>query len=142
VRAETRTTTQRLLKVVQRPDVYREVVIRSAGAPVVLSVWNGSPGLPAVLFLPGTMTHPLFHEEFLDALARARVTAVGVHAQGHGNSPRVRRPRKPALTVEHGGRRVRGWGRARRSSPYAEASWELLPSPWGTERMACSRWWL
>jgi alpha-beta hydrolase superfamily lysophospholipase len=91
-RIGTRTTAQRLLNAVQRPDVYREEVLRSASAPIVLSVWDGNPHLPAVLFLPGTMTHPLFYEEFLDALARAGITAVGLHAQGHGKSPRVRRP--------------------------------------------------
>jgi alpha-beta hydrolase superfamily lysophospholipase len=87
-----RTATDRLLNAVQRPDAYREVVIGSAGAPIALSVWNGWPGRPAVVFLPGTMTHPLFYEEFLDALDRAGITAVGVHPQGHGKSPRVRRP--------------------------------------------------
>jgi alpha-beta hydrolase superfamily lysophospholipase len=87
-----RTGTERRLNAVQRPDAYREVVIGSAGAPIVLSVWNGWPGRPAVVFLPGTMTHPLFYEEFLDALNRAGITAVGVHPQGHGKSPRVRRP--------------------------------------------------
>ena len=87
-----RTATDRLLNAVQRPDAYREVIIRSAEAPIVLSVWDGRPGQPAIVFLPGTMTHPLFYEEFLDALNRAGLTAVGVHAQGHGKSPRVHRP--------------------------------------------------
>ena len=87
-----RTATQRLLNAVQRPDAYREVVLRSAEAPIVLSVWDGQPDRAAVVFLPGTMTHPLFYEDFLDALNRAGITAVGVHSQGHGKSPRVRRP--------------------------------------------------
>jgi alpha-beta hydrolase superfamily lysophospholipase len=87
-----RSGTDRLLNKVQRPAAYREVVITSAGAPIVLSVWRGEPGRPAVVFLPGTMTHPLFYEEFLDALNRAGVTVVGVHSQGHGKSPRVRLP--------------------------------------------------
>jgi hypothetical protein len=55
---------QRLLNAVQRPQAYREVVLASGGAEVVLSVWDGSAGLPAVVFLPGTMTHPLFYEDF------------------------------------------------------------------------------
>lgn len=87
-----RTPTDRLLNHIQRPSAYREVVIISAGAPIVLSVWDGEPGRPAVVFLAGTMTHPLFYEDFLDALNRAGVTVVGVHSQGHGKSPRVDLP--------------------------------------------------
>ena len=37
------------------------------------------------------MTHPLFYEEFLDGLSRARFNVVGVHLQGHGKSPRTSR---------------------------------------------------
>ena len=87
-----RTAADRLLNAVQRPDAYREVVLRSMEVPIVLSVWDGLPDRPAVVFLPGTMTHPLFYEEFLDALNRTGITVVGVHSQGHGKSPRVRRP--------------------------------------------------
>ena len=88
-----RTDEQRTLNAVQRPEVYREVLIHSGGLPVVLSVWDGQPGAPAVLFLPGTMTHPLFYEEFLDALNRAGLTVVGLHPAGHGKSPRTHRRR-------------------------------------------------
>jgi len=84
------TREQRRLNAVQRPEAYREVLIDSAGLPVALSVWEGDPALPAVLFLPGTMTHPLFYEEFLDALNRSGHTVVGVHLAGHGKSPRLR----------------------------------------------------
>lgn len=87
-----RTSTDTLLNRVQRPNAYREVVISSAGTPIVLSVWAGHPGRASVVFLPGTMTHPLFYEEFLDALNRAGLTVVGVHSQGHGKSPRTREP--------------------------------------------------
>ena len=52
----------------QRPQAYREAVLASGGAEAVLSVWAASVGLPAVLFLPGTMTHPLFYEELPNAL--------------------------------------------------------------------------
>jgi alpha-beta hydrolase superfamily lysophospholipase len=86
-----RTPAQRTLNAVQRPDAYREVVLEGGGLPVVLSVWDGDPTAPAVLFLPGTMTHPLFYEEFLDAVNRAGHTVVGVHLAGHGKSPRARR---------------------------------------------------
>lgn len=87
-----RTTTGKLLNAVQRPDAYREVVVSSAGSPIVLSVWDGKPDQAAVVFLPGTMTHPLFYEEFLDALNRNGVNVVGVHHQAHGKSPRTRKP--------------------------------------------------
>lgn len=85
-----RTREQERLNAVQRPEAYGEVLIESAGLPVALSVWRGDPGLASVLFLPGTMTHPLFYEELLDALNRAGHTVVGVHLPGHGKSPRPR----------------------------------------------------
>lgn len=87
-----KTPTEKILNAAQRLDVYREVVISSGDTPIVLSVWDGRPGQAAVVFLPGTMTHPLFYEEFLDALNRTGLTVVGVHSQGHGKSPRARRP--------------------------------------------------
>jgi alpha-beta hydrolase superfamily lysophospholipase len=87
-----RSAEQKLLNAVQRPEAYREVVISSAGVRIVLSVWDGAVDKPVVLFLPGTMTHPLFYEEFLDALSRAGLTVAGLHGQGHGKSPRARRP--------------------------------------------------
>jgi alpha-beta hydrolase superfamily lysophospholipase len=71
--------------------VYEEVLLEASGAPVVMSVWSGEDGAAPVVFLPGTMTHPLFYEEFLDGLSRAGFNVVGVHFQGHGKSPRVRR---------------------------------------------------
>ncbi len=84
-----RTREQRLLGAVQRPDIYEEVLIESRGVPIALSIWKGNPGAPCVVFLPGTMTHPLFYEELLDGLSRAGFNVVGVHYQGHGKSPRV-----------------------------------------------------
>ncbi|HEX6934722.1 MAG TPA: alpha/beta fold hydrolase [Streptosporangiaceae bacterium] len=96
-----RSAEQRMLNAVQRPEVYREVVLDSGGARIVLSVWDGTTGMPVVLFLPGTMTHPLFYEEFLDALNRAGLTVVGLHGQGHGKSPRARRPLTFASLVEN-----------------------------------------
>ena len=96
-----RSADQKMLNAVQRPEVYREVVLRSAKAPIVLSVWDAPAGAPVVLFLPGTMTHPLFYEEFLDALNRAGLTVAGLHGQGHGKSPRVHRPLTFASLVEN-----------------------------------------
>jgi alpha-beta hydrolase superfamily lysophospholipase len=57
----------------------------------VLSIWPGDPGAPTVVFLPGTMTHPLFYKEFLEGLGRRGLSVVGVHYQGHGHSPHIRR---------------------------------------------------
>jgi alpha-beta hydrolase superfamily lysophospholipase len=68
---------------------YHETVVVSGGAPIVLSVWRGEPSAPSVVFLPGTMTHPLFYAEFLDGLNQRGLSVVGVHYQGHGKSPRV-----------------------------------------------------
>lgn len=87
-----RNADEKLLNSVQRPEAYREVVVSSAGSPIVLSVWDGQPQQAAVVFLPGTMTHPLFYEDFLDALNRDGLNVVGVHNQAHGKSPRTRRP--------------------------------------------------
>jgi alpha-beta hydrolase superfamily lysophospholipase len=84
-----RTREQRLLNAVQRPDVYEEVLIESRGVPIALSIWKGNPGAPCIVFLPGTMVHPLFYEELLDGLSRAGFNVIGVHFQGHGKSPRV-----------------------------------------------------
>jgi alpha-beta hydrolase superfamily lysophospholipase len=86
-----RTTEQRTLNAVQHPERYREALLSSAGFPLALSVWDGAPSEPVVLFLPGTMTHPLFYEEFLDALNQDGLTVVGLHLAGHGKSPRTRR---------------------------------------------------
>ncbi len=96
-----RSAEQKLLNAVQRPEAYREVVLRSAGEHIVLSVWDEPASTPTVLFLPGTMTHPLFYEEFLDALNRAGLAVAGLHGQGHGKSPRAHRPLTFASLLEN-----------------------------------------
>ena len=98
-----RTPTDKLLNRVQRVDAYEEFVVLSGGTPIVLSVWAGKPNLAVVVFLPGTMTHPLFYEEFLDGLNRAGHTVVGVHSQGHGKSPRTRQRLTLARIVANAG---------------------------------------
>ena len=82
---------QRLRNEVEHPQRYEELTITSAGVPIVLSVWRGRSGGPVAVFLPGTMTHPLFYEEFCDGLAAEGITVVGLHAEGHGKSPRIGR---------------------------------------------------
>ena len=86
-----RSRDQRLLNAVQRPEVYEEALIESSGARIALSIWKAAPDAPCVVFLPGTMTHPLFYEEMLDGIARAGFNVVGVHFQSHGKSPRSNR---------------------------------------------------
>ena len=86
-----RTKAQRLLNAVQRPEVYEEALIESLGVPIALSIWTGESGAPGVVFLPGTMIHPLFYEEFLDGLAQAGFNVLGVHYVEHGKSPRAKR---------------------------------------------------
>lgn len=71
---------------------YTEHAIQSGYATILLSVWRSAPGAPSIVFLPGTMLHPLMYDEALEALARARFNVVGVHFQGHGKSPRSREP--------------------------------------------------
>lgn len=82
---------QRLLNALQRPQAYEERLIESSGALIALSIWRSDRDAPCVVFLPGTMTHPLFYEEFLDGLAQAGFNVVGVHYAEHGKSPRVKR---------------------------------------------------
>jgi alpha-beta hydrolase superfamily lysophospholipase len=77
---------------VQHPADYREVLISSRSVPIALSVWQAPSPRAVVVFVPGTAVHPLFYEEFLDALRQSGLGVVGVHPQGHGKSPRVRRP--------------------------------------------------
>lgn len=60
---------------------------------IALSVWDsGVDTAPVVVFVPGTMTHPLRYAAALDAIAAGGVSVVGVHHTGHGLNPPVRRP--------------------------------------------------
>ena len=69
---------------------YSEVSIESGRAPITLSIWEAEQdAAPAVVFVPGTMTHPLFYSPFLDAVSRHGYHVVGVHPLSHGRSPRV-----------------------------------------------------
>jgi alpha-beta hydrolase superfamily lysophospholipase len=85
----TQTLEQSSIDRASHPKRYAETVIVSAGSPIVLSIWRGRPGAPTVVFLPGTMSHPLFYAEFLNGLNRRGLSVVSVHYQGHGRSPRV-----------------------------------------------------
>ncbi len=67
---------------------YREELIESAGTRIALSIYESKKNDPCVVFLPGTMTHPLLYDEFLSGIARRGFTVVGVHSVSHGKSPR------------------------------------------------------
>jgi len=69
---------------------YHEVTIPSTDTRIVLSVYPAAPGAPVVVFVPGTMTHPLFYDEFLTRLSAEGINVVGVHPLSHGKSPRER----------------------------------------------------
>ena len=69
---------------------YSEVSIDSGRAPIALSVWETEQDTaPTVVFIPGTMTHPLFYSPFLDAVSRHGYHVIGVHPLSHGRSPRL-----------------------------------------------------
>ncbi|NTW05673.1 MAG: alpha/beta fold hydrolase, partial [Peptococcaceae bacterium] len=85
-----RTKMDRMLNNVSRPDCYEEAIIESVTGPLVLSIWKSRHGDPTVLFIPGTKTHPLFYEDFLNQLAMKNVNVIGLHLVGHGKSPRVK----------------------------------------------------
>ncbi len=70
---------------------YRETVIDSAGTRIALSVYESRKTDPSVVFLPGTMTHPLLYDEFLGGIASRGFNVVGVHYVSHGKSPREKK---------------------------------------------------
>ncbi len=99
-----RTWTQRVLGQVSRPERYAETLIESQGVPIVLSLWRSGTAGEAerrgtVVFVPGTMMHPLFYADALEAVSDAGWHVVGVHPQGHGKSPRVARTLRWATVV-------------------------------------------
>ncbi|MBN1691568.1 MAG: alpha/beta fold hydrolase [Dehalococcoidia bacterium] len=70
---------------------FRETLIDSTGTKICLSIWENSRNCPVVIFIPGTMVHPLFYEEFLVRLSQKGFTVLGVHPISHGKSPREKR---------------------------------------------------
>lgn len=74
---------------IERP-YYSEITIPSGRAPIVLSIWEADEAAsPTIVFVPGTMTHPLFYSPFLDAVRGNGYHVVGVHQLSHGRSPRI-----------------------------------------------------
>jgi alpha-beta hydrolase superfamily lysophospholipase len=84
-----RTVEQALLNLSGYKD-YNETLIDSAGTKIALSIYRSKKGVPCVIFLPGTMTHPLFYDDFLTALAERGFNVIGVHFLSHGKSLRER----------------------------------------------------
>ena len=67
---------------------YREELINSSGTKIALSIYESNKNDPCIIFIPGTMTHPLFYDEFLSSLAENKFNIVGLHLISHGKSPR------------------------------------------------------
>jgi alpha-beta hydrolase superfamily lysophospholipase len=72
-------------------DAYSEKLIDSANTKIALSIYSSNKDDPCVIFLPGTMTHPLVYDDFLAALAGHGFNVVGVHFLSHGKSLRERK---------------------------------------------------
>jgi len=58
-----RTFDEKLLSLTVYPG-YRETLIPSSGTRIALSLYESKKTDPCVVFLAGTMTHPLFYDEF------------------------------------------------------------------------------
>jgi len=81
-------TTKQIILNLSGYDNYSEVLIESAGTRIALSLYHAGDNRPCIVFIPGTMTHPLFYDDFLTLLAGAGFNVAGVHLLSHGKSPR------------------------------------------------------
>ncbi len=81
------TKEQKILNLSSCPG-YREELISSAGTRIVLSIYPREQSAPCIVFVPGTMTHPLFYDDFLTKLSEQEFNVVGIHLLSHGKSPR------------------------------------------------------
>lgn len=70
--------------------LYKEIEIKSDSIPITLSIWEASPDSPTIIFLPGTMSHPLMYRQFLEGLCNYGFHVIGVHYLSHGKSPKLR----------------------------------------------------
>jgi pimeloyl-ACP methyl ester carboxylesterase len=68
--------------------MYSEHEIKSGNTNIVLSVWEAKEAIAVIVFIPGTMVHPLYYETLLEEFRKCDFTVVGVHPVGHGKSPR------------------------------------------------------
>ena len=70
--------------------MYKEVGISSNNVPITLSIWYTERSCPTIVFLPGTMSHPLMYENFLSGLCERGFNIIGVHYLSHGKSPKIK----------------------------------------------------
>lgn len=70
--------------------LYKEIEIKSDSIPITLSIWEASLDSPTIIFLPGTMSHPLMYRQFLEGLCNYGFHVIGVHYLSHGKSPKLR----------------------------------------------------
>lgn len=68
---------------------YEEITILSNNTPIVLSIWENDKYSPSVIFLPGTMAHPLIYEEFLRDMSKNGFNVIGINYLSHGKSPKI-----------------------------------------------------
>lgn len=66
--------------------MYKEVGISSNNVPITLSIWYTERNSPTIVFLPGTMSHPLMYENFLCGLSERGFNIIGIHYLSHGKS--------------------------------------------------------
>ncbi|WP_010249447.1 alpha/beta hydrolase [Acetivibrio cellulolyticus] len=77
---------------------YEEILIPSSGTQIALSIWKSdSKSNPNIVFIAGTMTHPLFYSPFLNEICKKGYNVIGVHHLSHGKSPREIK----AFTIDH-----------------------------------------
>lgn len=70
--------------------LYKEIEIKSDSIPITLSIWEATPNSPTIIFLPGTMSHPLMYSQFLEGLCNYGFHVIGVHYLSHGKSSKLR----------------------------------------------------
>ena len=70
--------------------MYQEVTIFSNAVPITLSIWQAEKSSPTIVFLPGTMSHPLMYENFLSGLCEQGFNIIGIHYLSHGKSPKIK----------------------------------------------------
>lgn len=71
--------------------MYKEVGISSNNVPITLSIWYTERSSPTIVFLPGTMSHPLMYENFLCGLSERGFNIIGIHYLSHGKSPKIKK---------------------------------------------------
>ncbi|WP_125143713.1 alpha/beta hydrolase [Clostridium transplantifaecale] len=69
---------------------YKEFEILSDNIPITLSMWIQDADEPTIIFLPGTMSHPLMYATFLNGLSERGFNVIGIHYFSHGKSPKVK----------------------------------------------------